>query len=266
MAKTLYDILGIAESADEVQIHQAYKQVELKLQGRYDSESAAMLNRAREAFVVLGAPAKRIAYDRKLAEGRLDSLQSVSVAVHRPPVWQRPVVLMSLVTLVGLLIYWQIETSRLQQIEAQRVANETAAVAAENAYRNAMVQQERQRLELAERQLAELNEQNRRTVAVTERQADVAARGQELEQRYLQPRLDRELERERKQYVKQDILDKQQQNLAMQSQSLQIQQQALQQREQGITAIRDYQRARIREMDRDSGIGSIYQANPALEP
>ena len=50
MAKTLYQLLNIQESATDQQIHRAFKDIERHYSKRNDNSALDSLNRAREAF------------------------------------------------------------------------------------------------------------------------------------------------------------------------------------------------------------------------
>jgi curved DNA-binding protein CbpA len=172
MAKTLYDILGVAESATDMQLKRAYEMAERALAHAPDAESLNALKAAREAYAILSDPARRGVYDRKLALGRMarESGEPVSGPAPNPPpkpvstalleLGQKPAFLAFIAVMAGLFVYWNVESNRLRQVEAARVANEKELLLREQALKQAQQQLAEQQMEL-ERQRLDMEQRMR---------------------------------------------------------------------------------------------------------
>lgn len=68
MAKTLYEILGVAPSASDGQLLAAFQRIRARLINARDEASIEALKIAREAYAILSNPSKRTLYDEKLAK------------------------------------------------------------------------------------------------------------------------------------------------------------------------------------------------------
>lgn len=285
MAKTLYRILNVAESANDSELHRAFKALEQQLIELGDPESVAQRHRVREAFLILSDPARRIAYDCKLAASRIVSSSPQSPQQNALLAWlQKPAVLTALVAICALLVYWNIENKKLQQAEIARIAEQQSLVnqASEQAAQDELARQSRQtaarqqdelenkRLEaeqhlirqanenyqaIAEQQLKNQALRNQRALNLMEKQTDMDIRRQELEM--AEKKLDLQY---RQPALSMDLKQRVQENAVL------TRQRALQQRDANLQSIRDLQAARLREYDRSHyGSGGISTTNPAYE-
>jgi DnaJ-class molecular chaperone len=79
---TLYDTLGIAETADAVTVRRAYRKLAQKYHPDINPDPAShdVMSRINDAFRVLSDPARRMEYDAMLAGG-------MGVADPERPAW-----------------------------------------------------------------------------------------------------------------------------------------------------------------------------------
>ncbi|BBL59100.1 hypothetical protein [Methylomonas koyamae] len=264
MAKTLYQLLNLPESATAQQIHSAFKTVERLYTGRHDDASLASLARAREAFLILSDQQRRLAYDRKLAMA-----QAAADSANPPDRSRRTfqlaprqaAVAAALVTAAGLWLYRDYQKTeqlaaaaeallRQQESLAQqsRIEREQARIEAERSLRQQQIEDANR---LAERQLA--NQQ--RALELLQSRVDAESRLDEqdiaagqLEMQYRKPELALELQQQKQQYA------------AAQRQR------ALQQHDENIASINSLRAARIRAYDREHTTGEISRSNPTLDP
>ncbi|ATG89982.1 hypothetical protein [Methylomonas koyamae] len=264
MAKTLYQLLNLPESATAQQIHSAFKTVERLYTGRHDDASLASLARAREAFLILSDQQRRLAYDRKLAMAQA-AADSANPPDRPRPIFQlaprQAAVAAALVTAAGLWLYRDYQKTeqfaaaaeallRQQESLAQqsRIEREQARIEAERSLRQQQIEDANR---LAERQLA--NQQ--RALELLQSRVDAESRLDEqdiaagrLEMQYRKPELALELQQQKQQYA------------AAQRQR------ALQQHDENIASINSLRAARIRAYDREHTTGEISRSNPALDP
>ncbi|WP_446811614.1 hypothetical protein ACH50O_08635 [Methylomonas sp. 2BW1-5-20] len=279
MAKTLYQLLNIPESANDQQIHRAFKDMERHWAKRGDDSALDTLNRAREAFVILSDTSRRIAYDRKLAASRI---QPVEIESHRnfaTPWLQRTAIALLLLFPIASWIYHNNEQSK-QQAEREHIQTAQLLAATET-------------IKSRQEQLLHDNQQ-----IATQQQQEQEAKRQENELRLSQQQLDDAKLLSQQQLQNQarnlDLLEKhlnieardQEQNLAERKLELQYQkpamamalqeqqdqhltlqrQRSLQQHDQNIASINNLRAARLRAYDRDHGSGGITRSNPAVDP
>lgn len=82
---TYYEILGVAEDADEDQIRKAWKATALRLHPDHGGDEVEFA-RARQAYETLNSPIVRRVYDRARARAAAASEPvSAAGAAHRPP-------------------------------------------------------------------------------------------------------------------------------------------------------------------------------------
>ena len=263
MAKTLYQLLNLPETATARQIHSAFKSVERLYTGRHDDASLASLARAREAFLILSDGQRRLAYDRKLAMAQV-AADSTSPPAERRRSFQlapRQIMVAALIAAAGLWLYRDYQkTERLaaatetllrqqqSQAEHSRIDRQQAQIEAERDLRQQQLEAANR---LAERQLT--NQQ--RALELLQSQADTQSQlkqqdiaSSRLEMQYRKPELALDLQRQKQQYAADQ------------------RERALQQHDENIASIRSLRAARIRAYDRDHTTGEISRSNPALDP
>lgn len=281
MAKNLYDLLNVPESATERQIHYAFKQIERLYETRKDSESVAALNSIREAFLILSDSSRRMAYDRKLALRRLPYIPVPAlVDPHPNNQWlQRIIVLLLLLFPVASWFYHEHAYKQLTAETAQLVDSKVRAA------NEALVAQQTERLkenqqsqalandlaasqsfaadlQLKQQQLDDLKSLNQQQLANETRDLDLHSKQLEMELQAQQLDLaERRIDLQHQQpAMKLDLQVQQEQH------NEQVRQRALQQRDQNITSINNLRVARLKAYDRDHGNGDISRSNPALDP
>ncbi len=280
MAKTLYQLLNIQESATDQQIHRAFKDIERHYSKRNDNSALDSLNRAREAFLILTDTTRRIAYDRKLASGRLPTSQAAMSEPMLANPWLQKIALVAilLLPLVGWMFYSNEQNK--QQAEAARLHSAeliTAATAIKNQQdlllRQTQQAQADQESTLENRQIdAELDlrqQQLENAKLLAEQQLQNQAQSLDL----LEKRLNNDA-RAQEQYIAERQLELQYKKPAM-SMALQAQQdqliasqrqRALQQHDQNIDSINSLRAARLKAYDREHNSAGISTSNPALDP
>lgn len=279
MAKSLYQILNVPETANPSELLHAFQHLERQLLDDASNQALIRLERVREAFRILSVPGKRLDYDRQLSASRLKSTNTIET----PPAWYRSAALLaSLSVIAALLIYWQLESQKIQQakVDAElrlqtQLMQAQAAAEREERERADQKGQTAQQAELerqqitADYQLSRQSDENFRALAqqqldnersrdqhelqLLEQQNAMALRQQEqdlrernLEMRYRQPAMAMDLQRQAEQ------------------QTLIRQRIALEQHDAAIDAIRDLQAAKLREYQRNQyGSGGISKSNPA---
>jgi curved DNA-binding protein CbpA len=284
MAKSLYQLLNIPESANDQQIHRAFKDIERHWAKREDDSAIETLNRAREAFVILSDPNRRIAYDRKLAASRLQPTEiTLPAAIDRSNQsgrWlQRMAIVLLLLFPIASWIYHNTQQTK-QQAELERSQNDKSIAAAEflksqqeqvlreNQQINAHYQDEqeakRAEIELRLRQqqlddarmLSEQQLQNQsRSLDLMEKRLNTDARDQEQNIAERQAELQYQ-----KPAMAMALQEQQDQHLALQRQR------SLKQHDENIASINSLRAARLKAYDRDHGNGGISTSNPAVDP
>lgn len=264
MAKTLYQLLNLPESATAQQIHSAFKTVERLYAGRHDDASLANLARAREAFLILSDAQRRLAYDRKLAMAQVAADSAIPPAERHRPFQLTPrqvAVAAVLAAAAGLWLYRDYQKTEQLAAAAEALLRQQESLAQHN-----LIEREQARIEaerslhqqqiedanrLAERQLA--NQQ--RALELLQSRVDAESRLNEqdiaagrLEMQYRKPELALELQQQKQQYA------------AAQRER------ALRQHDENIASINSLRAARIRAYDREHTTGEISRSNPALDP
>lgn len=283
MAKTLYQLLNIPESASEQQVHHAFKAFERLYTKRGDSASIDLLNRAREAFLILSDAKRRLAYDRKLAASRLPPTQPsqtgpiFSSSANR---WRQPAMIAAvLLLLVTIGIYRSHEESQ-RQAEADRLVNDQL-ISATNALKDQQAQLMRQNQTAMARQQAELDakrievEQRLRqqqlddAKMLTEQQLQNQGRALDLMEKHLntdardqeQSIAERQLELQyKKPELEMALQEQNDQRMALQRQR------TLRQHDENIASIHSLRAARLKAYDRDHESRGISTSNPAIDP
>ena len=282
MAKTLYEILNVGESASEQELHQAFKLQEQYLLGLDTLESAGKLNCLRDAFLKLSDSAQRLAYDRKLAGLRIAASKSIAGPDHGWSAWLgKPSSLAALVALCALLVFWNIENKKIQLAENQRLTEQQALLAKQQqaalqdeteklnhlSVAEQQAELENKRLEMQDSLLRQVNNndqdlslreianqemQSRRSLDLAEKRANMEFRGQEIDL------AEKQLDLQSKKLA----LSREQKQQSEQHAAL-MRQRALQQLDANIQSIRDLQAARLRDYDRNHyGTGGITVSNP----
>lgn len=283
MAKSLYQLLNIPESANEQQIHRAFKDIERHWAKREDDWAIETLNRAREAFVILSDTNRRIAYDRKLAVSRLPPAEitpPTAIKSSRTGQWlQRMAIALLLLFPIASWLYHN-KQQTTQQAELERSQNDKSIAAAallksqqeqllrENQQINAQYQDEQQakraEIELRLRQqqlddarmLSEQQLQNQaRSLDLMEKRLNTDARAQEQNIAERQAELQYQ-----KPAMAMTLQEQQDQHLALQRQR------SLKQHDENIASINSLRAARLKAYDRDHGNGGISTSNPAVDP
>jgi len=279
MVKTLYQLLNIPESANDQQIHRAFKDMERHWANREDDSALDTLNRAREAFVILSNTSRRIAYDRKLAASRIQPVEIESRRNFAAPWLQRTAIALLLLFPIASWIYHNNEQSKQQaereQIQTAQLLAATEAIKSrqeqllhDNQQIAAQQQQEQEakrqenELRLSQQQLddAKLLSQQQlqnqaRNLDLLEKHLNIEARDQE------QNLAERKLELQyQKPAMAMALQEQQDQHLTLQRQR------SLQQHDQNIASINSLRAARLRAYDRDHGSGGITRSNPAVDP
>jgi curved DNA-binding protein CbpA len=283
--KTFYQILGVPESANEQQIHRAFKRLEQMLTIQGTESAANRLHRVREAFVTLSDPEKRYRYDQKMTLGQLDTHAEIA---HPAGMWfaqlLKPAPLMALVSICALFVYWNLEKTKLQQIQqapaSVAVSNKTevsaesiAQLAADNQDRQLLAEQyslQNQRI-AGEQALQKLAYENQLAIAeqqlklqTLENEQNLSIRAREASYKANRDELDLAAKKMDLQAHKTELaLQLKEQN----EQHAQIlRERALQQRDENIKSIRDLQTAKLREYDRNHyGTGGVSVSNPAFD-
>ena len=78
MQRTLYQLVGVSDTATDEQIREAYARLETRLRARADGgdpDAANQLKFAHEAFTILSMPESRAQYDLKLATKKVATTQ-----------------------------------------------------------------------------------------------------------------------------------------------------------------------------------------------
>lgn len=285
MAKSLYQLLNVPESANEQQIHRAFKDIERHWAKREDDSAIETLNRAREAFVILSDTNRRIAYDRKLAASRLPPAEITPPTAtidrsHQPGPWlQRMAIALLLLFPIASWLYHNNQQT-IQQAELERSQNDKLIAAAEllksqqeqvlreNQQINAQYQDEqeakRAEIELRLRQqqlddarmLSEQQLQNQaRSLDLMEKRLNTDARAQEQNIAERQAELQYQ-----KPAMAMTLQEQQDQHLALQRQR------SLKQHDENIASINSLRAARLKAYDREHGNGGISTSNPAVDP
>ncbi|WFP50812.1 hypothetical protein PL263_02015 [Methylomonas sp. EFPC3] len=264
MAKTLYQLLNLPETATAQQIHSAFKTVERLYTGRHDDASLASLARAREAFLILSDAQRRLAYDRKLAMAQVAADSVIAPAERHRPFQLAPrqiMVAALLAVAAGLWLYRDYQKTERLAAAAESLLRQQEWLAQQSRgdRQQAQIEAERslrqQQLEdanrLAERQLA--NQQ--RALELLQSQADTQSElkqqdiaNSSLEMQYRKPELALELRQQKQEYA------------AAQRER------ALHQHDENIASINSLRAARIRAYDREHTTGEISRSNPALDP
>jgi len=282
MAKTLYQLLNIPESADDEQIHRAFKDIERHLLKREDDAGIDTLNRSREAFVILSDANRRIAYDRKLAASRLPQDISPPAAINRHPAstWLQRVAIAALLLFpIGSWLYHDHQQTK-QQAELERIQNDKAIAAAEllkNQREQALREnqqisaqyQDEQAAKRAEMELRLRQQQLDDARILTEQQLQNQAHGLDLMEKRLntdaraqeQNIAERQAELQyQKPAMAMALQEQKDQHLALQRQR------SLKQHDENIASINSLRAARLKAYDRDHGNGGISTSNPAVDP
>jgi curved DNA-binding protein CbpA len=279
MAKTLYQLLNIPESANDQQIHRAFKDIERHWAKREDTSALDTLNRAREAFLILSDTSRRIAYDRKLAASRI---QPVEITSHRnfAGSWlQRTAIALLLLFPIASWIYHDNEQSKQraerEQIQTAQLVAATEAIKSRQEqllHDNQQIAAQQQQEQEAKRQENELRlsqQQLDDAKLLSQQQLQNQARNLDLLEKHLNTEAQDQEQNlaERKfelQYQKpamaMALQEQQDQHLTLQRQR------SLQQHDQNIASINSLRAARLRAYDRDHGSGGITNSNPAVDP
>ncbi|OAH97496.1 hypothetical protein [Methylomonas methanica] len=283
MAKSLYQLLNIPESANEQQIHSAFKDIERHWAKREDDSAIETLNRAREAFEILSDTNRCIAYDRKLAASRLPPTEitppTAIKSSHTGQWLQRMAIALLLLFPIASWIYHNNQQTK-QQTELERIQNDKSIAAAallksqqerllrENQQINAQYRDEqaakRAEIELRLRQqqlddarmLSEQQLQNQaRSLDLMEKRLNTDTRAQEQNIAERQAELQYQ-----KPAMAMTLQEQQDQHLALQRQR------SLKQHDENIASINSLRAARLKAYDRDHGNGGISTSNPAVDP
>lgn len=281
MAKTLYDLLNIPESATERQVHHSFKQIERLYETRKDSESIAALNRIREAFLILSDSSRRMAYDRKLALRRLPYIPAPAVVHQHPdtPWLQRIIVVLLLLFPIASWFYHensykQLSSDTAKLVDLKLQATSEALIAEQEQWLKgnqpaqstsndtSASQRFAAELQIKQQQLDDVKSLNQQQLNNEARDLDLHAKQLEMASQAQQLGLaDRRIDMQYQQpAMKLDLQVQQDQH------NEQVRQRALQQRDQNIASIHDLRAARLRAYDRDHGNGDISRSNPALDP
>ncbi|WP_026604424.1 hypothetical protein [Methylomonas sp. 11b] len=283
MAKTLYQLLNIAESANDQQIHRAFKDIERTWAKREDNSAIDTLNRAREAFVILSDTDRRMSYDRKLAASRLQPTEISPPNATEPGrigLWsQRVAIALLLLFPIGSWIYHNNQQSR-QQAELQQIQN-AKLIAATDALKSQQEQllldnqqmnvQRQDELEARrmENELRLRQQQLDDAKILSQQQLQNQARSLDLMEKHLntdthdreQSIAERQAELQyRKPAMATALQEQQDQHLSLQRQR------SLQQHDENIASINSLRAARLKAYDRDHGSGGISTSNPAVDP
>jgi len=279
MVKTLYQLLNIPESANDQQIHRAFKDMERHWANREDDSALDTLNRAREAFVILSNTSRRIAYDRKLAASRIQPVEIESRRNFAAPWLQRTAITLLLLFPIASWIYHNNEQSKQQaereQIQTAQLLAATEAIKSRQEqllHDNQQIAAQQQQEQEAKRQENELRlsqQQLDDTKLLSQQQLQNQARNLDLLEKHLNIEA-----RDQEQNLAERKLELQYQKPAMamalqeqQDQHLTLQRQrSLQQHDQNIASINSLRAARLRAYDRDHGSGGITRSNPAVDP
>ncbi len=279
MVKTLYQLLNIPESANDQQIHRAFKDMERHWANREDDSALDTLNRAREAFVILSNTSRRIAYDRKLAASRIQPVEIESRRNFAAPWLQRTAIALLLLFPIASWIYHNNEQSKQQaereQIQTAQLLAATEAIKSRQEqllHDNQQIAAQQQQEQEAKRQENELRlsqQQLDDTKLLSQQQLQNQARNLDLLEKHLNIEA-----RDQEQNLAERKLELQYQKPAMamalqeqQDQHLTLQRQrSLQQHDQNIASINSLRAARLRAYDRDHGSGGITRSNPAVDP
>lgn len=285
MTKTLYQILNVPESASDNQLQAAFSKIERQLIRRYDEEAVNRLNRVREAYGKLSNPTQRETYDRELLVRRhRDKHMTVTPKFNLLAAVRSPAILATLVVVCGLLVYWKLETQKIQLTENTRNTQQInrllevqqqvlqAGLERENrldlADRDAEKESRRVEAELKlQRQVNEFNQ----SVAAQQLKYQALESAQNLQIREKQSNLD--VNKQELEIARQKLeLQAQKTTLSMQlkqqaaQNALLAEQRALLQHDANIQSIRELQAARLREYERTHyGTGGISRSNPAMD-
>ncbi|MBD9356874.1 hypothetical protein [Methylomonas albis] len=283
MAKTLYQLLNIPESANDQQIHRAFKDIERHGLKREDDSAIDTLNRAREAFVILSDSSRRIAYDRKLAASRLQPTEIIPpTAIDRSqagPWLQRLAIALLLLFPIGSWLYHNNQQSQrqaeLEQIQNAKLIAATEALKSQQEqllHDNQQISAQRQDEQAARRMEMELRlrqQQMDDTKMLSQQQLQNQTRSLDLMEKHLNTDT-----RDQEQYIAERQAELQYKKPAMamalqeqQDQHLALQRQrSLRQHDENIASINSLRAARLKAYDRDHGSGGISTSNPAVDP
>ena len=202
MAKTLYEILGVAPSASLAQLQTAFNKIKRNLGKAGDKESMEALHMAREAYAILSNPDKRARYDQKLAQrAGLDThdateedsagLRTLPALTHDFPGTFQPCLtamerwgnrphdfnfmqkpsFLALLVLATAFLYGNFEAEKFHRLEQRLQANETATANA--------IAEKNQALKLRDEAQAQLD------LARQQHESEAEARRAELENKRL---------------------------------------------------------------------------------
>lgn len=128
---TLYDVLGIDKSASQEQIENAYRRkLESLEKNSPDGMTEEHLNKAKaskEAYAILSVPAKRDAYDARIA-AKLQPVKASAAHVADEPGFPWLKLIVGLVLIVGAVVYYRVDAKKE---ETARIAMEAAKAKAE---------------------------------------------------------------------------------------------------------------------------------------
>ncbi|MFM8333364.1 MAG: DnaJ domain-containing protein [Candidatus Methylumidiphilus sp.] len=232
MAKTLYEILGVAPSASDGQLLAAFQRIRARLLNARDAASIEALQIAREAYAILSNPSKRALYDEKLAKrsapaedepapdgplylphlyarckerltGPVGDYGAAGKQALDFSVFRQPSFLLLLAAAALVLFLWFDGQEKSRRLEAQLAAAQQEAAAAKNdalkireqALAEAQAELARRQQELAEKQA----ETNRQTVdvyrSVMTRQIDSQSEMADRNLELMTPKIKAETER-----------------------------------------------------------------------
>jgi curved DNA-binding protein CbpA len=279
MAKTLYQLLNLPESANEQQIHRAFKDIERHSAKCEDGSSIDKINRAREAFLILSDTSRRIAYDRKLAASRLQPTDLNPTNFSQSSkfgTWlQLTVIALLLLFPIGSWLYHSAKQAEQTQIQhADLIAtNEALKRQQEELLReNQQIidqhheKEEARRLEMGlrldQQQLDDARMFGQQQLEQQTRSLDLLEKQGNIDDRYQAQNIaERQAELQYKKPAMAIALQEQQdQRLAQQRQRY------LQQHDENIASINSLRVARLKAYDREHGNGGISTSNPAVDP
>jgi curved DNA-binding protein CbpA len=279
MAKTLYQLLNLPESANEQQIHRAFKDIERHSAKCEDGSSIDKINRAREAFLILSDTSRRIAYDRKLAASRLQPTDLNPTNFSQSSkfgTWlQLTVIALLLLFPIGSWLYHSAKQAEQTQIQHADLIATTEALKRQQEEllgENQQIidqhkdEQEAKRLKMGlrldQQQLDDARMFGQQQLEQQTRSLDLLEKQGNIDDRYQAQNIaERQAELQYKKPAMAIALQEQQdQRLAQQRQRY------LQQHDENIASINSLRAARLKAYDREYGNGGISTSNPAVDP